>query len=448
MTRNAPSPPPARRRARPTRAPRALCVAPLIVVALAGEAFADRPELTGEAVLAVPGGQIAVHYATAGRDVPLAGDADGDGVPDFVSEVAATAELALQHFLALGFRRPLDDGALGGDDRIDIYLRDLVAADGNAGVDSCAGAHCIGHISAENDYAGYPYPSITEGIRSVVPHELFHLVQNAYASGQPAAWSEGSAVWSVENLFGTGNSDFERFLPSFLTRSFRPFERAVGGFGDAYPYGAALWPYFLEQRFGTAAVVATWLGCEQASFLDAANTALGDTSIEDAWIEFTRWNAFTGAHAAGGAYPDARAWPEAPREPGITSDGTIYVEGISALYVPLELAAKSRVRVAPDGALRIAAWLVADGAALGNGIELAADGAALAATIDAGAYTLVVTGLARNTIATAVHITFEPPPAEGEDGDSGGCSTAGSSPAGLLAIIAVLARRRRGLRAC
>ncbi len=436
MTRSAPPSTPAWRRVRPCHATRALCAAPLIVAALVGAAFADRPVLTGEAIFAVAGGQIAVHYATAGRDIPLAGDADGDGVPDFVAEVAATAELALQHFLSLGFRRPLDDGALGGDGRIDIYLRDLVAADGNAGVDSCTGLHCIGHISAENDYTGYPYPSITEGIRSVVPHELFHLVQHAYATGQPATWSEGSAVWSVENLFGTGNSDFERFLPSFLTRSFRPFERAIAGFGDAYPYGAALWPYFLAQRFGTAAVVATWLGCEQTSFLDPANTALGDTSIDDAWIEFTRWNTFTGAHAAGGAYPDASAWPEPPREPKLSGDGSIYVEGLSARYVPLEVAARSRIRVAPDGAIRIAAWLGAAGGGLGAGIDLAADGAALAATIDAGAYTLVVTGLARNSIATAVHVAFEPAPHDG--GEGGGCSATGSSPAGLLAVVAVL----------
>src|SRR5512140_67825 len=201
-------------------------------------ASAARPVLAGEATFGKPQGKLLIHYATSGADaVPLA-DTDGDGTPDFVNQVATTGELGLDHFLALGFRRPLDDGTLGGDGRIDIYLRDLNSADGNAGTDSCAGNHCIGYISAENDYAAYSYSSITEAIPSVVPHEIFHLVQNAYSRTQPSTWTEGTAVWAVENLFGAGNSDFERFLPFFVTHSYRPFERAVAGF-DSYPYGAA-----------------------------------------------------------------------------------------------------------------------------------------------------------------------------------------------------------------
>ena len=192
-------------------------------LATTSAAFAQRPALAGEKTFGVTGGEILVHYATTGADAVQPADRDSNGVPDFVDAVAATAEQALDHFLELGFPRPLDDGALGGDGRIDIYLRNLNASDGNAGNDGCTGKHCVGFIAAENDYAGYPYASVTEGIRSVVPHELFHLVQNAYASDQPSIWTEGSAVWAVENLYGDGNSDFERFLSSFLTKSVRPF---------------------------------------------------------------------------------------------------------------------------------------------------------------------------------------------------------------------------------
>src|SRR4029079_1581887 len=124
--------------------------------------------LAGEKTFGVAGGDVLVHSATTGADAVPPTDRDTNGVPDFVDEVAATAEQALDHFLALGFRRPLDDGALGGDGRIDIYLRNLNASDGNAGTDSCTDKHCVGFIAAENDYAGYSYPSITEGIRSVV----------------------------------------------------------------------------------------------------------------------------------------------------------------------------------------------------------------------------------------------------------------------------------------
>jgi uncharacterized protein (TIGR03382 family) len=401
-------------------------------------AFAQRPALAGEATHG--GGDVLVHYATTGVDaVPMA-DTNTDGVPDFVTEVAAAAELGLARFRALGFRRPLADGTLGGDDRIDIYLRDLSAADGNAGIDSCVANQCIGFAVAENDYAGFGYPSVGEGIRSVVPHELFHLVQYAYDMDQPTNWTEGSAVWAVENLYGDQNSDFERFLPTFLTRTYRPFERASSGFGDTFAYGAALWPYFLEQRFGAGAVVATWAACEAAPFLDAVDTTLAarGASLDDAWIEFTRWNALTGSHATSGTYPAAQAWGEAPREPALGATGTIDVEGLSARYVPITIAARSTVTLAPQNGIRIAGWVIADGAAFDDGIELVDN----AATIDAGAYTLVVTGLSRGTITTAVDVAIGEP-LEEDDDDQSGCASSSTTPALPIPFIVLVALRRR-----
>jgi hypothetical protein len=414
------------------------------LTAFAAPAAAQRPALASEATFGAPSGQTLVHYATTGVDaVPMA-DADSNAVPDFVDEVAATAEDAVEHYLALGFRRPLDDGARGGDGRIDIYLRNLNAADGNAGTDGCTAAHCIGFVSAENDYAGYSYPTVTEGIRSVIPHELFHLVQYAYSNTQSSSWTEGSAVWATENLYGDGNSDFERFLTSFVTRSFRPFERAIGGFGDGYPYGAALWPYFLEQRYGIDAVVATWAGCETAGFLDATNSASGasDGGLDAAWIEFTRWNAFTGPRAARGMYPKAATWPVVPREPAIADRGTIYIEGLSARYVPIAITQPSSVTVSTAASIKLAAWLVADDRTLTDGIALTPDGSSHSANADPGAYLLVVTGLTRNSIATAVDVAIGPPGANDDDG--GSCSSSRRPPAALLFIIAGLLLRRRG----
>jgi hypothetical protein len=400
--------------------------------------------LIGEASFGITGGEVLVHYATTGTDSVPPTDADVDSVPDFVAAVAREAELALGRYVTLGFRRPLSDGTLGGDGRIDIYLRNLIAADGNAGVDSCATGRCVGYAVAENDYAGFSYPSITEAIRSVVPHELFHLVQYTYAMDQPATWTEGTAVWAVEQLYGGGNGDFERFLPAFITRSYRPFERSVGGFGDAYPYGAALWPYFLEHRFGAGAVVTAWVACEQVPFLDAVDTALvpPGSTIDDAWIEFTRWNAFTGPHAVTtGGYRNAVGWSETPREPSFETRGTIYIEGLSARYVPIVVAERSLIEVRPTGGIRIAAWLVADGLGLADGRDLQPDGVALTETVDAGTYTLIVTGLSRGTITTAVDVAITEPPND----DTGGCSSTSSAGGATWWVVAWLAgSRRRG----
>jgi uncharacterized protein (TIGR03382 family) len=416
----------------------------LLTVLRGAPAHAERPILAGAQRYGATGGSVLVHYATTGPDAVAPADADGDGVPDFVAEVAAVEEDALARLMALGFRRPLDDGTLGGDNRIDIYLRDLVAADGNAGVDSCTGDRCIGYITAENDFAGFSYPSLGEAIRSVMPHELFHLIQNAYATGHSTSWVEGTAVWAVEHLYGGTNSDFERFLPAFLGKTFRPFERVATGF-DAYPYGAALWPYFLERAYGADTLVAAWQVGEAAPFLDAIDAVLATrgADLDAAFTTFTRWNAFAGSPTTGGGYPATISWPAAPREPAIAESGTIFVEGLSARYVPIAIRGGARRVVVDPGALHLAAALIPIGGLVADAIELVDDAEGLVAIVDPGDYTLVVTGLTRNTITTEVgiQITEPPPPPPGQ---SGGCgTTAGHELAMAVGVLGWLVTSRR-----
>lgn len=378
-------------------------------------AAAQRPTLANEATHGTA--NILVHYATTGTDVPPPADTNGDGVPDFVAEVAAEAQLAYTRFGEIGFAAPLAD-ALGGDARVDIYLRDLISADGNAGTDSCANNTCIGFAVAENDFENYGYASRTEGIRSVVPHELFHLVQYAYAMGQPTTFTEGTAVWAVEMLYGDGCTDYERFVPGFLSKTFRPFERGGTGFGDNYPYGAALFWNFLSERFGPEVIADGWEAARTAPALDAIHTALGarDTTLDDVWVEFTREN--------------ATRTPLPPREPANATK--IYIEGLSARYIPIELATPTHLSFATTSRIRVAA----------NDLELADD-----TVLQPGAYLLTVTGLSRMTIATVVDITYGPPPEEPADG--GGCSAAPKPRPSfvvafvLLALLVALTPRHR-----
>ena len=111
---------------------------------------------TTPATYARPGGRVRIHYVTTTADAVPALDADASGVPDFVEEAARRGDESLAAFAALGFRPPLPDGTLGGDDRLDIYLRDLAGADGSFTADSCAQTPftCSGHMTIENDFVG------------------------------------------------------------------------------------------------------------------------------------------------------------------------------------------------------------------------------------------------------------------------------------------------------
>ena len=440
---------------------RALVAAALLVPTVA---LADRDPWeagTTPASYGVPGGRVLVHYVTTSPDAVPATDTDASGVPDFVEEAARRGDESLAAFAAMGFRAPRGDGTLGGDDRLDLYLRDLNGADGSFTADTCTQTPftCAGHITIENDFVGYAYPSTSIALRVLTSHELFHAVQNAYDGDQPIGWSEGSAVWAEEAVFPE-QDDFEHLVAAFLAKPFRPFDRPGAGFGDLYPYGAGLWPYFLEAHVGTGITAAAWAGCEDQGddpdFLDAIDLELTDRgrTLVDTWITFTRWNARTGARADGTSYPDAGRLALALRDAAIAAPGeaTVIVEGFSARYLPITGVAESvRLEITSQrtDAIEVRAItgtatierVTPDGVAATHTFDVVPDGE----PVD---LELVITSATRGGIQHQVTVAvapYTPPPDE-----EAGCGCASSSPdasLGALGLVGVvLARRRRRLR--
>ena len=405
-----------------------------------------------------PGGRVRVHYVTTTADAVLAADADTSGVSDFVEEVAQRGDEVLARFAVAGFRAPLTDGVAGGDDRFDIYLRNLAGADGSFGVDSCTDTpfRCTGYVTMENDFVGYSYPTKSMGIRVLTSHELFHAVQGAYDADQPIAWSEGSAVWAEELVYPEQN-DFEGLVAGFQAKPFRPFDRGGAGFGDPYPYGAALWPYFLEARHGEGIVRATWERCEDHGSDPTFLTALSDelvgrgTTLQVAWIEFTRWNARTNVRADATSYPDAQRLALALRDPALASPGsaTVIVEGFSARYLPVHsIATSSRITVVAMRPVAIDVIPTAGAIAI---TRVGDDVLATTHTFDLAPSTsaeveVIVSAATLGGLQQEVAVTIAPyDPPEEPTGD-GGCGCSSDRPdlgsALLLAIVAMLGRPR------
>lgn len=463
-----------------------------------GERYEPGVELLS---FSAPDGRVRVWYVLDTLDaVPAEDVAPADGIPDYVAEVAAVAEESHRIFVdELGFRPPLaDTGFLppeqaGGDERLDLYLIDFGEADGAFHAEACTpeGAEveqCAGYMLVENDFAETSYPSLAIAVRVVVSHEYFHAVQNAYDAGQDIKWSEGSAVWAEEQAYPE-QDDYEGFASRFLEKTFRPFDRPTGAsFGDPYPYGAALWPAFLAERYGADIVRQVWEGCEgDVDFLAATAEVLErerGVALADAWLEFSHWNLFTGDRAdPDRAYAGGVALSSAFLEPALSGDGFERwhpIEGLSARYVPVMLPdvggeMRELWATADDLSGTVVAAFLWDGTALSLPMPFVpgsgADGAGRASLPLrwAGTPTLfvVLTGTAaakpsrRVTLGMGPAGGEEPPPDAGPgeppdagpgggggDGDRGGCQlTATASGAESLAPVilglAWLCMRRR-----
>lgn len=308
---------------------------------LGGLAHAERPTDGGSyafddsdvvATYDGPDGLIRVTYSADGPNAVRAGDDDGSGVPDFVEEVAASAELVLEVYEANGFRLPLSEAdmgldELGGSPAFDVYLVDFAGvADGWFSTDRCRGGVCSGYFVMENDFRGYGYPSISEAIRVLTSHELFHAVQAAYNGYEPDWLREGTAVWA-EYLFDPENQDFIWFSDAYLEDAGRSLNEPPAGAISSFTYGTALFWAYLVERFGVASAVTLQeqvADRDEDELLNAVEdtiTAYGGDLAEE-WVNFARWNLATGDRA--GLAP---SYPFAAELEGVAAEG----EGASVM---------------------------------------------------------------------------------------------------------------------
>jgi hypothetical protein len=269
-----------------------------------------------------------IHFTRDGEHAVPARDADSDGTPDFVRDVAREYD-AVHAFYRdeLGFLDPLSDAWMpdddGGDGRFDVYLLDFgTSADGAFRAQGCMPDkpfRCSGYMLHENDFDGRNYPSLEIATRILASHEYFHAIQAAYHVGASSVLGEGTAVWASET-YDRSLDDFEGFVGAYLERPDRSLTTEPTGPVDPYSYASALFFQFLSARYEPALIRELWQAlleteADKPSWTEALDGVLTRTpayssSLAEAFADFTQWNLYTGSRAdAKLGYADAAMYP-------------------------------------------------------------------------------------------------------------------------------------------
>jgi MYXO-CTERM domain-containing protein len=419
---------------------------------------------------ATPGGGGRVWWTATGTPAPDLTSTRADGVPDAVATVGDVLDHALAQYATMGFKAPIGDGSYptcadnGGDGRVDVYLIAFAGGDGVTVQERCTmvtgATKCPGFLMIERKFTARGYSSELEGAQTVVPHELFHLIQNAYDANLDHWWAEGSAQWATKQLYPS-LLDLERNLPSYFSEITRPIDSPPAGAAAGFLYGTAIWPVFLGQHDGSDVVrkILESEGTGKAVFdaSDAVLTGMG-TSLADEYGTFAAWNAGTGKRTGTGGYPDAAKYPTAPTTAfpdGAPAELTGITAGFSATYFTLGDAAARTIALETDDT-RLGGLVVP----LENGKARVDQIAKLPATVS-GSAIVVLAG--RSSKKTDVHWTLrattpvdpnadagpEPTATDSSSGCAVGSGASGGSSAwalGLLGLAVVAGRRRRGAR--
>ena len=302
-----------------------------------------------------PGGHFKVHY----EDDPSVSDAvygseplidtipvGGDGIPDYVNKVAEIADSVWEYQInVLGFPAPPRDDFYpdGLDSLYDIYLVNIGssyygATFGEVAIDSQSATSVM---ELGSDYDFYPYNEYEgdprdfnrrlDAIRVTMAHEFLHTIHFAMdyseyegTQNNPRLyWWEMSAVWMEEEMYDDIN-DYYGYLRSYFNAPWKSLRYFT--FGTLHPYGAAVFPIFLEEKFGDSTMVRQiWEQCRDLGvgpdFPVAADNVIqsvsgGTHDFVDAFRDFSIWNIFTGSRydkaPAGYGYSEREFYPGIP----------------------------------------------------------------------------------------------------------------------------------------
>ena len=193
------------------------------------------------------------HWVESGADAIPLGDADADGLPDYIELLATIAEevFAAEH-ARLGWQAPPDDGTLGcdagdGRSRTDIYTKDLRGVYGLAVIDpGQTGVRRYSYVVVDDDQAEFlsQYGSIVPPLQVTTAHEYHHVIQNGYDVLQDIWMKESVAVWIEEQVYPAVD-DYLQYLNEFARQVTRPLTQ----FDPGSFYGSAVWNHFLAARF-------------------------------------------------------------------------------------------------------------------------------------------------------------------------------------------------------
>ena len=232
-----------------------------------------------------------VHWVDRTEDAPSPANADScPATPDYVDFMRRSFEQSAEvENDDLGWTAPIADGALGGDARTDVYVKELNADTsggslfGYAATDAGQSAdrrHAF--LVLDDDYAADEFDGYggdpTIPVQVTAAHEYNHVLQYAYDFFQDSWMFESTATWAEDKVFPAGN-DFHAYMPEWALHPEQPITSDAG----SKMYGSAIWNHWLARRYGDDAVREAW-----ARSIDAGDFAPGAYDLVNGSNSFGR----------------------------------------------------------------------------------------------------------------------------------------------------------------
>ncbi|KAF0150333.1 MAG: hypothetical protein FD143_2627 [Ignavibacteria bacterium] len=243
---------------------------------------------TAETSFVSPSGKFRIHY-----------DKTGINMPGYdLSELAKAVDSSYNYVVnILKYPPPISDGTFGGDNKYDIYIKNLPGGEyGYTAMDDFDVSKGTNYIVMDNDFSGSNYA--TNGInaaRVTAAHEIHHAIQmsNYIYRASDSFYHEATSTAMEEFVYDDVN-DYYAYINSYFLNTGKALAMYSG-------YNLAIWNIFLKERFGFDIIKRIWEEMPKMRAVEAFSKVLQEygSSLKTEFNAFGLWCYFTNTRAAG-----------------------------------------------------------------------------------------------------------------------------------------------------
>ena len=189
--------------------------------------YTTRPVLTNEQIACST--NFCFHYTTSGSDAVSLVDANSNGIPDYVEQMASVFENVWTQYQTRNYTMPPLDGTAGGSNKYDVYISNL----GSGRYGSVTADNLIGNnpqssglievdaytsfMKMNNNYSWATPITPLNAIKVTAAHEFFHSVQFGTTSSNTNFIAEATATWSEDEIYPGIDDNFQYLSSIFST---------------------------------------------------------------------------------------------------------------------------------------------------------------------------------------------------------------------------------------
>ncbi len=264
----------------------------------------SRPEKDTSVVS--PKGYFRIHFNLTGSDRPFyefpnMTHEDSTNVFVMVDSLAAAFDFSYDYEInTLGYPVPPSDNGNGGDDRIDVYVRNFASGVYGQTVfeDDLGDNKLTSYIEIDDNFVGNYFVPGLQAAKVTAAHELHHVIQiGVYGLWSSDVWFYEVTSTSMEEFVYDDINDYYGQISNYLGRTHQTIKSNSG-------YNLTILNLFFQEKYNVDFIKRVWEYIDDVPPLQAISNALleNGSNFAEAFNEFGIWTYFTGYRTQPGKY--------------------------------------------------------------------------------------------------------------------------------------------------